>query len=277
MIANSIPYMVLAFNIQNVLIGGAFVGVLGLVLGVALGIIGKMFFVKVDEREVQVRECLPGNNCGGCGYAGCDGLAAAIAKGEAPVNGCPVANAEAKAKIGEIMGQTVDEADKKVAFVKCSGTCDKTERKYNYYGINDCRKAVMVPGAGDKLCSYGCMGFGSCVDACQFDAIHVVDGVAVVDKEKCVACGKCVSTCPKALIELIPYKAPQAVACSSKDKGKDVRVACKTGCIGCMICTKQCETGAITVTDNLAKIDYEKCNGCGKCAEKCPQKIIVAR
>ena len=274
MITNSIPYMVLAFNIQNVLIGGAFVGVLGLILGVALGIIGKVFFVKVDEREVQVRECLPGNNCGGCGYAGCDGLAAAIAKGEAPVNGCPVANAKAKAKIGEIMGQSVDEADKKVAFVKCSGTCDKTERKYNYYGINDCRKAVMAPGAGDKMCSYGCMGFGSCVDACQFDAIHVVDGVAVVDREKCVACGKCVSTCPKALIELIPYKAPQAVACSSKDKGKDVRVSCKTGCIGCMICTKQCETGAITVTDNLATIDYEKCNGCGKCAEKCPQKII---
>ena len=277
MIANSIPYMVLAFNIQNVLIGGAFVGVLGLILGVALGIIGKVFFVKVDEREIQVRECLPGNNCGGCGYAGCDGLAAAIAKGEAPVNGCPVANAEAKAKIGEIMGQTVDVDDKKVAFVKCSGTCDKTERKYNYYGLNDCRKAVVAPGAGDKLCSYGCMGFGSCVDACQFEAIHVVDGVAVVDKEKCVACGKCVSTCPKALIEIIPYKASQAVACSSKDKGKDVRVACKTGCIGCMICTKQCETGAITVTDNLAKIDYEKCNGCGKCAEKCPQKIIVAR
>ena len=269
--------MILAFNIQNVLIGGAFVGVLGLVLGVALGIIGKVFFVKVDEREIQVRECLPGNNCGGCGYAGCDGLAAAIAKGEAPVNGCPVANAEAKAKIGEIMGQAVDASAKQVAFVKCSGTCDKTERKYNYYGINDCVKAMAVPGAGDKLCSYGCLGFGSCVTACQFDAIHVVDGVAVVDKEKCVACGKCVSTCPKALIELIPYDAKQAVACNSKDKGKDVRVACKTGCIGCMICTKQCETGAITVTDNLAKIDYEKCNGCGKCAEKCPQKIIVAR
>lgn len=274
---NSIPYMVLALNIQNVLIGGAFVGVLGLVLGVALGIIGKLFFVKVDERESQVRECLPGNNCGGCGYAGCDGLAAAIAKGEAPVGGCPVANAEAKAKIGEIMGQSVGAEEKKVAFVKCSGTCDKTERKYNYYGLNDCRKAMLVPGSGDKLCSYGCMGFGSCVDACQFDAIHVVDGVAVVDKEKCVACGKCVTTCPKNLIELIPYKAPQAVACSSKDKGKEVRVACKTGCIGCMICVKQCEAGAITVEDNLARIEYSRCTGCGKCAEKCPQKIIVTR
>ena len=157
--------MILAFNISNVLIGGAFVGVLGLVLGVALGIIGKVFFVKVDEREIQVRECLPGNNCGGCGYAGCDGLAAAIAKGEAPVNGCPVSNAEAKAKIGEIMGQSVGADDKKVAFVKCSGTCDKTERKYNYYGVNDCRKAMIAPGSGDKLCSYGCMGFE---EGCKF-------------------------------------------------------------------------------------------------------------
>lgn len=274
---NSIPYMVLTLNIQNVLIGGAFVGALGLVLGVALGIVGKLFFVKVDERESRVRECLPGNNCGGCGYAGCDGLAAAIAKGEAPVGGCPVANAEAKAKIGEIMGQSVGAEEKKVAFVKCSGTCDKTERKYNYYGLNDCRKAMLVPDSGDKLCSYGCMGFGSCMDACRFDAIHVIDGVAVVDKEKCVACGKCVTTCPKNLIELIPYKAPQAVACSSKDKGKEVRVACKTGCIGCMICVKQCEAGAVTVEDNLARIAYSKCTGCGKCAEKCPQKIIVTR
>ncbi len=277
MIINAIPYMFLAFSVKNVLIGGAAVGVLGLILGVALGFVGKVFFVKVDEKEIEVRGCLPGNNCGGCGYAGCDGLAAAIAKGEAPVNACPVAGAEAHAKIGEIMGQAVDASNKKVAFVMCSGTCDKTERKYNYYGISDCKQAVVVPGQGDKLCSYGCLGFGSCVDACQFDAIHVVDGVAVVDKEKCVACGKCVSTCPKNLITLVPYDAPFAVACHSNDKGKDVRVACKTGCIGCMICTKQCEAGAITVENNLAKIDYSKCTGCGKCAQKCPQKIIVAK
>lgn len=272
-----IPYMVLAFSIKNILIAGAAVGVLGLILGVALGIFGKIFFVAVDEREEQVRECLPGNNCGGCGYAGCDGLAAAIVKGEAPVTGCPVANAEAHAAIGAIMGQEAGAVEKKVAFVKCSGTCDKTERKYNYYGINDCRKAVMVPGQGDKICSYGCLGFGSCVDACAFDAIHVVDGIAVVDKEKCVSCGKCVDACPKNLIEIVPYSAPVAVACSSNEKGKDVRVACKVGCIGCMICVKQCEFDAIHVENNLAKIDYEKCTGCGKCAEKCPQKVIVAR
>lgn len=273
----NIPYMVLAFSITNVLIAGAAVGVLGLILGIALGIFGKIFFVQVDEREEQVRECLPGNNCGGCGYAGCDGLASAIVNGAAPATGCPVANAEAHAAIAAILGLEVGAVEKKVAYVMCSGTCDKTERKYNYYGINDCRKAMFVPGQGDKLCSFGCLGFGSCVSACQFDAIHVVDGVAVVDKEKCVSCGKCVTACPKNLIELVPYSAPVAVACHSNDKGKDVRVACKTGCIACSICVKQCEFDAIHVENNLAKIDYEKCTGCGKCAQKCPQKVIVAR
>jgi Na+-translocating ferredoxin:NAD+ oxidoreductase RNF subunit RnfB len=266
--------MILAFSIQNILIGGAFVGVLGLVLGVALGIIGKVFFVKVDERELQVRECLPGNNCGGCGYAGCDGLAAAIAKGEAPVNGCPVANAEAKAKIGEIMGQSVGTDDKKVAFVKCSGTCDKTERKYNYFGMNDCRKAMVAPGSGDKLCSYGCMGFGSCKAVCEFDAISIIDGIAVIDKDKCKACGMCVSECPRHIIEMIPYDAGALVKCNSNDFGKDVKAACSVGCIGCGICSKNCPEGAIAVEGFLAKVDYSKCTGCGTCKEKCPVKVI---
>ena len=267
----------LAVNIKAIGIAAAVVGVTGLIIGILLGIAGKLLHVAVNEKELAVRELLPGNNCGGCGFPGCDGLAQAIAEGNAPVNQCPVANAETHAKIAEVCGSAITETEKKVAFVMCSGTCDKTERKYNYYGIDDCRKAVLVPGRGEKVCTYGCMGYGSCVDACQFDAIHVIDGVAVVDKEKCVACGKCVATCPKNLIELVPAKAEKLVACHSKDKGKDVRVACKTGCIGCMICVKQCEAGAVTVKDNLAHIDYSKCTNCGKCAEKCPQKIIISK
>ena len=132
----------------------------------------------------------------------------------------------------------------------------------------------MAPGRGEKACAFGCLGYGSCVTACQFDAIHVVNGVAVVDKEKCVACGKCVAACPKQLIELVPYKAKHLVQCSSKEKGKAVKEACSVGCIGCMLCTKQCEDGAITVVQNIAHIDYQKCTNCGKCAEKCPVKII---
>ena len=267
----------LAMNIKAIGIAAAVVGVTGLLIGIMLGIAGKMLHVPVNEKELAVRELLPGNNCGGCGFPGCDGLAQAIAEGTAPANQCPVANSEAYAKIAEVCGSSITETEKQVAFVMCSGTCDKTARKYNYYGIDDCRQAVLAPGRGEKQCTYGCMGYGSCVSACQFDAIHVIDGVAVVDKEKCVACGKCIAACPKNLIELVPAKAEKLVACHSNDKGKDVRVACEIGCIGCMLCVKQCEAGAVTVKDNLAHIDYSKCTNCGKCAEKCPRKIIITR
>jgi len=258
-----------------ILIATVVVAVIGLFIGLVLGIANKKFEVEVDEKEVAVRSFLPGNNCGGCGFAGCDALAAAIAKKEAPVNGCPVGGAKVAEQISAVMGISAEATEKKVAFVKCAGTCDKTERKYHYYGIPDCKEAVMAPGKGEKKCDYGCLGYGSCVKACQFDAIHVVNGVALVDKEKCVACGKCVEACPKKLIELVPYSAKHLVQCSSKEKGKTVKEACLAGCIGCTLCTKQCESGAITVEQNLAHIDYSKCTNCGKCAAKCPAKIIL--
>ena len=261
-------------DIMSILFVGAIVGAVGIIIGLLLGVAGEKFKVEVDEKEVLVRECLPGNNCGGCGYAGCDSLAKAIAAGEAPFNGCPVAGAAGAEAIGKVMGVEAEAGERKVAFVKCAGTCDKANLKYNYYGIQDCRKAAVAPGKGGKTCTYGCMGFGSCVKACQFDAIHVVNGVAVVDKEKCVACGKCIATCPNNLIELIPVSTVSAVQCSSHDKGKDVKAACEVGCIGCKACTKVCEAEAITVDNNLAHIDQEKCTKCGKCAEKCPAKII---
>lgn len=254
----------------------ALLAILGILIGILLGVAAKAFEVETDERVIQVRECLPGNNCGGCGYPGCDGLAEAIVAGNAPVGGCPVGGAAVAGKIGEIMGVDAGSAVKKVAYVKCAGTCDVASSKYNYVGEMDCRRAVMVPGRGDKACSHGCLGLGSCVAACQFDALSIVDGIAHVDKEKCVACGKCVSTCPNNVIELIPYEASYAVQCNSKDKGKEVMSVCKAGCIGCGLCVKQCEFDAVKVENNIAFIDAEKCQGCGKCAEKCPKKIIQA-
>lgn len=261
-------------DFTNIIIAAVSVGGIGLVTGLLLGFASKKFKVEANETEELVRMCLPGNNCGGCGYAGCDGLAEAIAKGEAEVNACPVCSKEAIDKIADIMGKETKSNNRKVAFVKCAGTCEKATNNFHYYGIEDCRQAAVIPGNGEKTCAYGCMGYGSCVEACNFDAIDVKDGIAVVDKLKCVACGKCVSACPNNLIELVPYDAEYKVQCNSHKKGKAVRDACGAGCIACMMCAKVCEAGAITVENDLAHIDYDKCTGCGKCAEKCPVKII---
>lgn len=261
-------------DIMGVVIACAIISITGLAIGILLGVAGKKFAVAVDEKEIAVREKLPGNNCGGCGYAGCDAMAKAIASGEAPVNGCPVAGEAVAKEISTIMGVDAVETEREVAFVKCSGTCDKAGVQYHYYGVDDCRKLALIPGNGDKTCTYGCMGYGSCVKECPFDAIHIVNGVAVVDKEKCKACGKCIAVCPRHLIELIPYRTKYNVSCNSNDKGKDVKAACDAGCIGCGLCTKQCEQDAIQLENNLAHIDQSKCIGCGKCAEKCPVKVI---
>lgn len=256
-------------------IAAVVVGLVGILLGFFLGFSGEAFKVEVDEREEAICGVLPGNNCGGCGYAGCSGLAAAIVKGDAPVNQCPVGGDPVAAQIAEIMGVEAETGTKMVAFVKCAGTCEKAKTDYEYSGVEDCSYMAFVPGGGPKSCNYGCLGYGSCVKACPFDAIHVIDGVAVVDKEKCKACSKCIAACPKNLIELVPYDAKHIVQCSSKDKGKDVMKACSVGCIGCMICQKNCPSDAVHVVNNIAYIDQEKCTGCGICAEKCPKKIIL--
>lgn len=264
----------LTVNAKAVLTAAAVVGITGLLIGILLGVAGKFLEVPVDEKEARIRDLLPGNNCGGCGFPGCDGLAKAIAQKEAPCNQCPVASADKKAEIAAIMGQSATEEVKKVAFVHCSGTCDKAEFKYNYFGLHDCRKLALIPGHGEKQCNNGCMGYGSCMKVCKFDAIRVVNGVAIVDPEKCAACGQCTLVCPNHLIELIPYNAKTVVCCGSQEKGKAVKDACKAGCVGCGLCAKFCEAGAITMENNLPKIDYEKCTGCGVCAQKCVQKCI---
>lgn len=273
-VINNLP--ILAVSLKEIGIATSLIGITGAVIGVFLGIAAKKFEVAVDEKEQLVRDLLPGNNCGACGYPGCDNCAQAIATGEAPANVCPIANSTAHFQIAEVMGTNVEATNKQVAFVKCAGTCDKTKVKYNYYGIEDCKKAAYAPGKGPKQCDYGCTGFGSCVKACQFDAIHVIDGIAIVDKEKCTSCGLCIPECPNDLIEFVPYNTQHFVRCNSNDKGKDVKAGCSIGCIACMMCVKACEYDAVHVENNLALIDYDKCTNCGKCAEKCPTKVILS-
>ena len=261
--------------VTGVLVAALLVGGTGLLIGIFLGVAGEKLEVEVDEREVAVREELPGNNCGGCGFPGCDGLAKAIAEGEAPVNACPVGGDAVGRKIATIMGAEIEEGQKMVAFVHCAGDCEKTSNVYQYSGVHDCAFVGFVPSGGSKSCKSGCLGFGNCVKACPFDAIHIVDGIAVVDKEACKACSKCVAACPKNLISLVPYDAKHIVACSSKDKGPVAMKACDVACIGCGLCKKNCPNEAIEVVDFHAVIDQEKCTKCGKCAEVCPKKCIL--
>ncbi len=262
-------------NITGIVAAALTVSLVGIFVGLFLGIAGIKFKVETDEREEAVLGVLPGNNCGGCGYAGCSGLAAAIVKGEAPVNACPVGGEPVGSLVAEIMGVEAGSSERMVAFVHCQGDCEKAGTDYEYTGVEDCRVMGFVPGGGPKACNSGCMGYGSCVKECPFDAIHVVNGVAVVDRQACKACGKCVAVCPKHLISLIPYRAKTEVACKSTDKGPVTMKACQAGCVGCGICAKICPSQAVAVTDFHAEIDQEKCTGCGACVEKCPKKSII--
>ena len=262
-------------DLQAILLAAAIVGAVGLFAGVLLSLASEKFKVKVNEKEIEVRAALPGNNCGACGYPGCDGLAAAIAKGEAPTGACPVGGDPVAKKIGEIMGSGDGEsAVRLVAHVMCKGDCEKAKEAYEYVGPQDCRIATNTPGSGPKGCSKGCLGFGSCVKACQFGAIRIENGIAVIDPKKCKSCKQCTAVCPRHLIEMIPENAGAVVNCSSNDFGKDVKAVCEAGCIGCGLCAKNCPQEAITVENHLARVDYEKCVGCGACKAKCPVKII---
>lgn len=260
-------------DISNIIFPILCIGGMGVLFGACLGFAAIIFKVEQDPKIPLIRECLPGANCGGCGYAGCDALAEAIAKGEAKVNTCPVGGSAAAEKIAEVMGVDAGSSVKLTAFVKCNGNCDAAKNKFEYYGVNDCSLEASL-GGGKKSCSFGCLGDGNCVRVCNFDAISVINGVAVVNKDKCVACGACVNACPKSLIELVPYDSTVRVACNSHDMPKPTKDNCANGCMGCKLCEKNCPNEAVSVTDFLAKVDYEKCTQCGACVEKCPTKAI---
>jgi len=247
---------------------------LGIVIGIALGAAEKRFAVKTDPREEAILEVLPGNNCGGCGYPGCAGLAAAIVRGEAEVNGCQVGGSKVAVKVAGIMKVEASEVEHKVAYVKCSGFIDSAQNAYDYSGIETCLMASHVVNKGPKACIYGCLGYGDCVKVCDFAAMHIVRGIATVNWDNCRACRKCIKACPKKLIELVPYDKKYHVRCSSTEKGKATMKVCTVGCIGCGICEKTCRQGAIKVHDNVAHIDYMKCINCGECASVCPKGVI---
>ena len=257
-------------------------GVLGLVFGLVLAIASKVFYVETDPRLDQLNECLPGANCGGCGYPGCGGYAEAVLKGEAPIGKCASGGNDCAMKMAEIMGVKAEKMERRVAMVRCSGykTVDENgaavgaKMKGEYEGIADCLAASKVAGRGPTACKFGCLGFGSCVAACKYDAIHVVNGVAVVNEEKCVGCLACAAACPRQLIVPVEPARNVVIACASLAKGAATTRSCTVGCIGCGKCKKVCQHDAIILEKNLARIDYTKCVNCGDCAKVCPKGLI---
>lgn len=250
-------------------------GGLGLIFGIGLAIASNIFSVPVNPKVEAIRKALPGANCGACGFPGCEGLALAISDGRAATNACVVGGNAVAENVADIMGVNATNVERNVATVLCQGDCEKAKEKYKYEGLKDCRAANILQG-GSKACSFGCLGCGTCQDVCDFDAIEMVNGLAVVNKEKCTACMKCIQTCPKGIIELVPYDSQFVVKCKSKEPGKDVRNKCSIGCIGCQICVKNCPVDAFSFENNLAKINYDKCTNCGTCATKCPTKAIYS-
>ncbi len=249
----------------------AFIGLIGAVILVAASI---FMYVPVDERVEKITSVLAGANCGACGCAGCADYAKSIVEDGNAINKCTPGGAACTAKVAEIMGVEASATAAVKAVVQCSGTCGKTSKRFEFQGIQSCQAVKGLYG-GDGLCKYGCLGYGDCVSACGFDSIHIVDGIAKVDREKCVGCGACASVCPNSIISIIPeHKRKPVVECVNKDKGADTRKACTAGCIGCMKCAKVCPKDAITVENNLAHIDQEKCVGCQLCVKECPVGII---
>lgn len=253
--------------------------VLGILAAVVLYFVAQKFKVEEDPRIDEVEKMLPGANCGGCGFAGCRGMADALVKNDdISTLFCPVGGGDTMKSIASYLGKAAPDKEPMVATVRCGGVCDKRPRTNTFDGAKSCA-VVSSLYVGETACAYGCLGYGDCVEACVFDAIRInpETGIAEVDAEKCTACGACVKACPKNIIELRkkwPKGRAVYVGCMSKDKGAVVMKACKTGCIGCGKCEKVCAFGAITVENNLAYIDPQKCKLCRKCVNECPTGAI---
>ena len=259
-------------NVNTILIVVAIVAVIAVIFGVLIVTVSKVCHVEEDERIGKTQELLSGANCGGCGFAGCADFAKAVVEGRASLESCNATANENKAQIASILGIPFSATEEMVAVVKCAGG-NNAKDKFDYVGNLSCA-SINSFFKGNKACIDGCLAGGSCAIACQENGVSIKAGVAVVDRNNCVACKACVNACPKQIIELIPKSAKVYVACSNKCKGKEVLSVCSVGCIGCGLCAKNCPSQAITMENNLAVIDYTKCSGCGVCVQKCPRHTI---
>ena len=268
---------------MEILIAIALLGGLSLIFGLILAAASKAFYVETDPRLEKLNDCLPCANCGGCGYAGCSSYAEAVLSGETTIDKCASGGNEAAQAMAAIMGVPAVTMTRKVALVRCSGEkhYDKegnqtsgAKSKGNYEGLHDCVAASKVGGRGPLSCKFGCLGYGSCVKACKYGALSIKNGVAVVDEDLCVGCMACAKACPRDLIVAVEPDRNVVIACNSMAKGAVTARGCTVGCVGCSLCKRICPNEAITITNNLAVIDYTKCDNCGLCATVCPKHLI---
>ena len=254
---------------------------LGLVAAILLSIASRVFYVKEDPRVEAVLEVLPGANCGGCGFAGCEGYAAAVVSDpDIPANKCCAGGADTAIAVGELTGKTVAEAEPLFSLRRCDKLAGNVALRYSYQGMPSCAAAAGLVGGSDS-CSYSCLGFGDCVQVCPFDAVEVRDGLARVNASKCTGCGKCVEACPRNVLELVPVRARVMVFCSPSDKLKAVTEVCKVGCIKCGRCVKSCPAGAVTLENDRIHINHKVCltygPECGEaCVAACARKALRA-
>lgn len=261
-------------TLRNIFLPAAILGGIALVLGVVIAVVSKAFAVKADQLQEDVLAALPQANCGACGFSGCEGYAGWLAAGGDDLGKCPVGGSKLPLALGEILGKEASEIEPPVAHVMCKGTTEYTSNRFEYSGTQTCASANNL-FSGPGSCTYGCLGLGDCAAVCAFGAIDIIDGAAIVNELKCKSCEKCVSACPKNLIFMIPkdnrtYK----VQCRNHWPGKETRTHCKVGCIACQRCVKACIADAITMDNNVAVIDPDKCINCGECYRVCPTNSI---